>query len=135
MSLALHGHQILLIATLAFAAAVLIPFWYTSPNLQIKRNIFEICYHNTCYWTLLPTSDNQSVRTSRKKKVYSIKKKTKIIIFVVLPILVASLAIACAGTSLIGLLLGSWYIQRFSGDIGSKWLLVLTIFSVFLSCM
>ncbi len=70
-----------------------------------------------------------------KRKFILLKKKTKIIIFVVLPILVASLAIACAGTSLIGLLLGSWYIQRFSGDIGSKWLLVLTIFSVFLSCM
>jgi hypothetical protein len=55
--------------------------------------------------------------------------------FLVLPVLVASFAIACAGTSLIGLILGSWYIQRFAGDIGSKWLLILTIVSVFLSCM
>ncbi len=66
MSLALHGHQALIIATLAFAAAVLIPFWYTSPNLQVQRNIFQICTNNMCYWTLLPTSNNQSVRTSRE---------------------------------------------------------------------
>jgi hypothetical protein len=57
------------------------------------------------------------------------------VILLVFPILVASLAIACAGTSLIGLIFSSWYIQRFAGDIESKWLLILTILSVFLSCM
>ena len=52
----------------------------------------------------------------------------------VLPLVAAAASIACAGLSLIGLLLGSWYIQRFSGDIGSKWLLVLTIVTVLFSC-
>jgi hypothetical protein len=68
MSLALHAHQILIIASLAFATAALLPFWYTSPNLQINRNIFQICNNsnNICYWTLLPTPANQSVRTGRK---------------------------------------------------------------------
>jgi hypothetical protein len=67
MLLALHGHHILIIATIAFAAAVLIPFWYTSPNLQIKRNIFQICdtTSNTCYWTILPTSNNQTIQTGK----------------------------------------------------------------------
>ncbi|CAF1068643.1 unnamed protein product [Adineta steineri] len=116
MSLALHGHHILVIATLAFATAVLLPSWYTSPNDQIQRNVFDICTINpySCRWTLLPTSDNITIRT-------------------IFPILVASTAIACAGISLIGLLFGSWYIQRYSDDIGSKWILILTTICVFLS--
>lgn len=55
--------------------------------------------------------------------------------FLVLQVVAASFAIACVGTSVIGLLLGSWYVERFVGDIGSKWLLVLTIICVFTSCM
>lgn len=136
MLLALHGHHILIIATLAFAAAVLIPFWYTSPNLQIKRNIFQICdtTSNTCYWTILPTSNNQTIQTGKHQKDY-LRKINKINYYLVLPILAASLAIACAGTSLIGLILGSWYIQRFTEENKSKWLIILTIVSVFFSCM
>jgi hypothetical protein len=69
MSLALHAHQIFLIATLAFAAAILIPFWYRPPNLQIRRNIFQVCDTKGCYWTLLPsTASNQTVVTSKKEK-------------------------------------------------------------------
>ncbi|CAF5021627.1 unnamed protein product [Rotaria sp. Silwood1] len=115
MSLALHGHHVLLIATLTFATAVLTPNWYTSSDFQIKRNIFQICNTQTsCHWVLLPISNDTSVET-------------------IFPIIVASLAIACAGISLIGLLFGSWYIERFAGDIGSKWILILTIFCVFIS--
>lgn len=55
--------------------------------------------------------------------------------FLVLPIVASSFAIACTGTSLIALILGSWYVERFAGDIGSKWLLILTTVLVFASCM
>jgi len=51
------------------------------------------------------------------------------------PILIASFALACGGLSLIALLLGSWYIEKYAIDNGSKWLLVLTILSTLLSCM
>ena len=138
MSLALHGHHILIIATLAFAAAVLTPSWYTASDLSIKRNIFDICttyqYTWTCHWILLPTADNYLIRTRKKQKRVFFNKK-KELYCLVLPVLAASFAIACAGTSLIGLILGSWYVHRFAGDIGSKWLLILTIISVFISCM
>ncbi|CAF1197875.1 unnamed protein product [Adineta ricciae] len=122
MSLALHAHQTLLVATFAFIIGVLVPCWYTSPNLQTTRTVFQVCNttSSTCEWTLLPKSQLNSV--------------TKI-----LPLVAAAAAIACAGLSLISLFLGSWYIQRFSGDIGSKWLLVITIvtvlFSFILSCL
>jgi hypothetical protein len=79
MSLALHGHHILIIATLALAAAVLIPAWYTAPDLSKKRNIFDICttnpYSYTCYWILLPTADNYLIRTRKKRKRFFLKKK------------------------------------------------------------
>ncbi|UJR13463.1 hypothetical protein I4U23_000477 [Adineta vaga] len=116
MSLALHGHHTLLIATFVFIAAVLIPNWYTAPNLQTKRNVFEICNTNpyACRWTLVPISGQISIEK-------------------ILPLIAASAAVACAGLSLISLVLSSWYIQRFSGDIGSKWLLVLTILCILLS--
>ncbi|CAF1291084.1 unnamed protein product [Adineta steineri] len=132
MSLALHGHHILVIATLAFATAVLLPSWYTSPNDQIQRNVFDICTINpySCRWTLLPTSDNITIRTSKDFIDYLVNLDFPISVF---PILVASTAIACAGISLIGLLFGSWYIQRYSDDIGSKWILILTTICVFLS--
>ncbi|CAF1275118.1 unnamed protein product [Rotaria sordida] len=118
MSLTLHGHHILLIATLAFATAVLTPNWYTSPDFRVKRNIFQICdtqlFSCTCRWVLYPISNDNSATT-------------------IFPIVVASLAIACAGISLIGLLLSSWYVERFASDIGSKWLLVLIIISIVIS--
>jgi hypothetical protein len=52
-----------------------------------------------------------------------------------LPVVTAALAIACVGISLIGLIFGSWYIQRKSDESGSKCLLVFTIIPVFISCM
>lgn len=69
MSLALHGHHVLLIATLAFATAILTPNWYTSPDFQIKRNIFQICdtYLLTCKcdWILTSWPSNATVTTSK----------------------------------------------------------------------
>ena len=55
MSLALHGHHVLLIATLAFIAAVLTPYWYTSPDQTLHIDIFKICNSSLipsqCPWT------------------------------------------------------------------------------------
>ena len=69
MSLALHGHHALIIATLAFAAAALTTEWYTSPDNNLKRNVFQICDPNSrpyaCEWMLLPTWTNQMTRTSK----------------------------------------------------------------------
>ena len=60
MSLALHGHHILIIATLAFAAAILTPNWYNSPKNGLKMNIFQICAKNTggetCQWVFSSNS-------------------------------------------------------------------------------
>jgi hypothetical protein len=66
MSLALHGHHILLIATLAFAVAVLTPNWYTSPGDGTKRNVFQICSPNaySCEWIFIPRWTNGTIRTS-----------------------------------------------------------------------
>lgn len=55
MSLALHAHQILIIATLTFLVAVLTPNWYSSPKHGLKINIFQICTGKSnaerCAWT------------------------------------------------------------------------------------
>ncbi|CAF2854043.1 unnamed protein product [Rotaria sp. Silwood2] len=118
MSLALHGHHILLIATLAFTTAVLTPNWYTSTDFRVQRNIFQICDTQlssyTCHWVFLQISNDSSAAT-------------------ILATVVASSAIGCAGISLISLLLSSWYIERLAGDIGSKLLLILIIIFVFIS--
>ena len=55
-------------------------------------------------------------------------------VLIVLPLLTASSAVACGGVSLLGLLLGSWYIQRAVGESRSKWLLTLTCLAAFFSC-
>lgn len=82
MSLALHAHHILIIATLAFAAGALIPFWYTSPNYTIKRNVFQICdiNNNNCTWSLLPTSNILSVKTGKKFKDMISKKLKNVLL-------------------------------------------------------
>ena len=53
----------------------------------------------------------------------------------VLPIVAAASAIACVGTSLFALFLGSWFLQRMTSDCRPKCLLILTILFVFFSCM
>lgn len=134
MSLFLHGHQILILSTIAFIIAVLLPFWYTSPNHQMKRNVFQICdmTTNICQWTLIPTSGSQSLQTG---KCFYWLIVVRDLLDLVLPVVAASSAIGCVGTSLLTLLLGSWFLQRFSSDIQSKCLLILTIvFDVF-SCL
>lgn len=68
MSLALHAHHIVLLATLAFVAAVLIPHWYTTPDQRQKRNVFDICNiypYYACRWTLVPISNYITLPTSR----------------------------------------------------------------------
>lgn len=77
MSLALHAHQVFIIATLVFVVSVLIPFWYTSPNGQIQRHIFQICNSNGCYWSLIPTSNNPTLQTSRKDETKRSLVKTE----------------------------------------------------------
>jgi hypothetical protein len=56
MSLVLHGHHVLLIATLAFVAAVLTPNWYTNSVDGVNLNVFQICKYNLssqpCAWIL-----------------------------------------------------------------------------------
>jgi len=121
MSLALHGHHVLLIATLAFVAAVLTPNWYTSPDRGTNINVFQLCTNSSssqsCQW-IFTLQSNSSLFGDIK---------------ILYPILIASFAIACVGLSLIGLILGSWYIQQYATDNGSKWLLVLTILATLLS--
>jgi hypothetical protein len=62
MSLALHGHHILVVATLAFAAAVLTPNWYTRQDNVITINVFQICQNSSsspsCPWVLTLPSNN-----------------------------------------------------------------------------
>jgi len=114
MSLVLHGHHVLLIATLAFVAAVLTPNWFTSLNNGIKINVFQICTNSSplqsCPWTLTLPSNNPFAGEIK----------------IIYPILIASFALACAGVSLIGLLIGSSYIQQHTSDNDSRCLLVLT---------
>jgi hypothetical protein len=50
-------------------------------------------------------------------------------------ILGASSAIVCVGVSLIGLLIGSWYIQLHERDDGSTWLRILITLLTLFSCM
>jgi len=73
MSLALHGHHVLLIATLAFIIAVLTPNWYTSPDKTIEMNVFQICMNSTtsksCQWVFSLQSDElSSFKASKLKK-------------------------------------------------------------------
>jgi hypothetical protein len=62
MSLALHGHHVLLIATLAFVAAALTPNWYTKPDDNIELNVFQICQTSStskrCEWIFNSQSNN-----------------------------------------------------------------------------
>ena len=62
MSLALHGHHVLLIATFVFVAAVLTPNWYTSPDHGTNINVFQICTNFTlnqsCQWIFTFQSNN-----------------------------------------------------------------------------
>lgn len=135
MSLFLHAHQVLIIATIAFIIGVLLPFWYTSPNGQLKRNIIQICdtMDNRCSWTIIPTPGDQSLQTGKSL----FERKTTITtnyLHLVLPVVAASSAIVCVCTSLIGLFLGSWFLQRMSNDCRPKCLLILTIVFVLISC-
>ncbi|CAF0804184.1 unnamed protein product [Adineta steineri] len=121
MSLALHGHHILLIATLAFTTAVLTLNWYENSEKSIHINVFQICSNSstlkTCRWIF----SIQSVKSSFEEiKIISL-------------ILTASFAITCVGISLIGLLFGSWYIQRRGHDNESRCLIVLTMLMNLLS--
>jgi hypothetical protein len=73
MSLALHGHHVLLIATLAFITAVLTPNWYTSPDKTTDINVFQICVNSTtsqfCQWVFSLQSDEPSpFKASKLKK-------------------------------------------------------------------
>jgi hypothetical protein len=69
MSLALHGHHILLIATLAFAAAVLTPNWFTSIDKGININVFQICTNSSscssCPWIFTLQSNNSISEPSK----------------------------------------------------------------------
>jgi hypothetical protein len=72
MTLALHGHHVLLIATLAFVAAVLTPNWYTrtfTDDTTIDLNVFQICKTSTqprtCEWILSPQAKNVASDKSR----------------------------------------------------------------------
>lgn len=69
MSLALHGHHILLIATLAFAAAVLTPNWFTSTDRNLNINVFQICTNSSscssCPWVFTLPSNNPFVGASK----------------------------------------------------------------------
>ncbi|CAF2334997.1 unnamed protein product [Rotaria sp. Silwood2] len=53
----------------------------------------------------------------------------------VYPILIASFSIACVGISFIGLLLGSWYVERCARDNASRWLLTLILIATFCSLL
>lgn len=68
MSLALHGHHVLLIATLAFAAAVLTPYWYTDSNKN-SINVFQLCSNSSipqaCQWIFTLRSNNSSIGESK----------------------------------------------------------------------
>jgi len=68
MSLALHGHHILLIATFAFVAAVLTPNWYTSPD-GTNINVFQICtnftLNHSCQWSFTLQSNNSLFGNSK----------------------------------------------------------------------
>lgn len=68
MSLALHGHQALIIATLAFAAAVLTPNWFTAKS-GTKINVFQICPNssisNECEWIFSRLSANSTMSESK----------------------------------------------------------------------
>ncbi|CAF1201540.1 unnamed protein product [Adineta ricciae] len=121
MTLALHGHHALLIATLAFIAAVLTPYWYTSPNQTLHIDIFKICNSSSipsqCPWTYSLLANNSHFGS----------------INLVYPIVISSCALGCVLISFIGLVLGSWYLQRHTDEHNATWLLVLTLILVFLS--
>ena len=143
MSLTLHGHQVLLIATLAFAAAVLTPNWYTSPDGQVALDVFQICSvkstSRSCEWTFNANSSNVSVGRSTSSNhgaacPWRIVSLSLVLVKLIYPTLIGSFAIICAGTSLIALLLGSWYIHRYARENDTKWLLILTIVTTLLSC-
>ncbi|UJR33857.1 hypothetical protein I4U23_021278 [Adineta vaga] len=118
MSLALHGHHVLLIATLAFITAVLTPNWYTSSNQPtLVINIFQICNNslipNPCSWTYKFLSENSSF----------------VSINLIYPILLSSLAIGCVLISLISLFLSSWYLHRHTPELllsCAVWTIMLT---------
>jgi hypothetical protein len=62
MSLALHGHHVLLLATLVFITAVLTPNWYTRSDPPININALQICFNSSvnyqCHWTYSLLTDN-----------------------------------------------------------------------------
>jgi hypothetical protein len=69
MSFVLHGHHVLLIATLAFVAAVLTPNWYTSPDQRININVFQLCINypssQSCQWIFSLPSNNLTYGESK----------------------------------------------------------------------
>ena len=76
MTLALHGHHVLLIATLAFTAAVLTPYWYTSPDQTLHIDIFKICnsslISSQCPWTFNLLASNSHFGSSKfNNKLFS----------------------------------------------------------------
>ncbi|CAF0778520.1 unnamed protein product [Rotaria sp. Silwood1] len=98
-----------------FIAAILTPKWYISSEKNININIFQICTNSSssqsCQWVFCSQLNNSLLEA----------------INMIYPILVASFSIACVGISFIGLLLGSWYIERHARNIDSRWLLMLTL--------
>ncbi|CAF1528337.1 unnamed protein product [Rotaria magnacalcarata] len=123
MSLALHGHHVLLIATITFITAILTPNWYSNSEKRINLNIFQICTNSSspqpCSWIFsshLPGSLLETI-----KMAY--------------PILVASFAFACVSLSVTGLVLGSWLIERRAHDNRSTLLLVFIMLATFLSLL
>lgn len=67
----LFGHHILLIATLAFAAAVLTPNWYHDSERNIHLNVFQICANassmSSCPWIFTLPSNNSLSTTGKRK--------------------------------------------------------------------
>lgn len=66
----LFGHHTLLIATLAFAAAVLTPNWYNDSERNIHLNVFQICVNasslSSCPWIFTLPSDNPFSGTGKQ---------------------------------------------------------------------
>ena len=58
----LFGHHVLLIATLAFVAAVLTPNWYIDSDRKNHLNVFQICINASstpsCPWVFTLPSEN-----------------------------------------------------------------------------
>ncbi|CAF5171757.1 unnamed protein product, partial [Rotaria magnacalcarata] len=141
MSLALHGHHVLLIATITFITAILTPNWYSNSEKRINLNIFQICTNSSspqpCSWIFsshLPGSLLETIKMAYPILVASFAFAC-VSIKMAYPILVASFAFACVSLSVTGLVLGSWLIERRAHDNRSTLLLVFIMLATFLSLL